>query len=152
MGVKYADEPYGQEGELVQEMLALFERLKNELGEEHFTYKLLPREQVTIDFTWQKYMGYLWEELADKMDTQDYGKNYDALWDILTGCPHRGEDFTILRCQRYGNGVNYGKQEGFTQYVDKICSIFQRAQEQGHLTVKIVYTDDRPADFSDYQV
>ena len=76
---------------------------------EQSTYRLLPREQVTIDFT-------------------------------------------ILRRRRYGKEVNYGKPEGFAECVDKICSIFQRAQEQGYLTVKIAYVDDRPADISEYLI
>lgn len=140
--IRYANEPYGEAAEAQKQVLALFERLSGELGLEHFDYVLLPREQVTLDLSPCKYVAELWLELRQKMEWDDwYGENFDALWDILTGLPYTGDDFTILRPRNY-TGIPYGDNEGFTEYVDHICAIFQEAQDRkGNITVEIRYTD-----------
>lgn len=100
------------------------------------------RIQVTIDFTGCKYLGEVYREMRTKMEwDDDLGENLSALWDILRGMPYKGDDFTILR-PRYFTGIPHGENAIFTEYVDKICAIFQRAQDQGLLTVQIVFTDD----------
>jgi len=144
--LRYADEPYGTAGTVLRQVLELFERLKGELGRERFDYILLPREQVTLDFSACKYVGELFGEMRTKMEWESwYGENLDALWDILSGMPHKGDDFTILRPRSF-TGIPYGKDAAFTEYVDKICSIFQEAQEEGILTVRFEYTEDRAED------
>ena len=86
------------------------------------------------------------------MKWQDFfGENLDALWDILTGMPYRGDDFTILRPRTY-TGIPYGQNRQFTEYVDKICEVFQEAQDRyGDITVKIVYTDEEPENLEAYR-
>ena len=108
------------------------------------------RGTVTLDFTTQKYIYYIYQEMRKKMEWEDnYGENLDALWDILRGMPHKGDDFLILRPVRY-TGIPYGDNNAFTEYVDSICDVFQEAQEKGYLTVKIQYTDNEPGDMSFY--
>ena len=110
------------------------------------------RETVTLDFTTQKYIYYIYQEMRKKMEWEDfYGENLDALWDILRGMPHKGDDFVILRPVRY-TGIPYGQNDSFTKYVDSICDVFQEAQEKGYLTVKIQYTDNGLGDVSSYQI
>ena len=141
--IRYADEPYGEAAAALKQVFALFDRLRDELGRDHFDYVLLPREQVTIDLSPCKYVAELWLELRRKMEWDDwYGENFDALWDILTGLPYKGDDFTILRPRHY-TGIPYGDNEGFTEYVDKLCGIFQKAQDrEGNITVELRYTDE----------
>ena len=148
--IRYADEPFGLAGELIQKMLQLFDQLRFKLGDRHFDYTLL--DQVTINFSGCKYMSELFEEMRAKMEWDNwYGKNLDALWDILRGMPYKGDDFTIIR-PRYYTGIPHGENTAFTKYVDKICSIFQRAQDQNILTVQIEYTDIKDENISAYMV
>ena len=64
--IRYADEPFGTVGELVQKMLQLFDQLHFKLGDRHFDYTLLGREQVVIDFSKCKYMSELFKEMRKK--------------------------------------------------------------------------------------
>ena len=148
--IRFADEPFGTAGELVQKMLQLFDQLHFKLGDRHFDYTLLGREQVTIDFSKYKYISELFKEMRTKMEWDSwYGQNLDALWDILRGMPYKGDDFTIIR-PRYFTGIPHGENAAFTDHVDKICSIFQKAQEQSILTVQFKYTDNEIENISDY--
>jgi len=106
-----------------------------------------------IDFCACKYIGDVFKEMRIKMEWDSwYGENLDALWDILTGLPYKGDDFTIIRPKRFV-GIPHGKNATFTKYVDKICSIFQEAQEQGDLTVQIEYIENKSSkDNSVYMV
>ncbi len=100
------------------------------------------RIPVTLDFSKCRYHCDLYAEMREKMEWEDdYGSNLSALWDILWGMTHKGNDFTILRPRKITNAA-YGENERFTEYVDKICGIFQRAQSQRYLTVKIQYFDE----------
>lgn len=63
--------------------------------------------------------------------------------------PYKGDDFTMIR-PRYFTGIPHGESAAFTDYVDKICSIFQKAQEQSILTVQFKYTDNEIENISDY--
>ena len=150
--IRYADEPYGEAAVYLKQVLDLFERLKNEFGTEHFDYVLLPREQVTLDFSKCQYIMEVYHEMREKMDWEDwYGFNLDALWDILTGLPYKGDDFLILRPRVY-RGIPYGKNREFTEVVDEICQVFEEAQTTyGEITVKLQYTDALD-DVSDYIV
>ena len=110
------------------------------------------RETVTLDFNSQKYIYYIYQEMREKMEWEDdYGENLDALWDILRGMPHKGDDFLILRPVRY-TGIPYGDNDAFTEYVDSICDVFQKGHDRGILTVKIQYTDNELDDVSSYQI
>ena len=98
------------------------------------------RIAVTLDFTDCKYLSEAFREMRTKMEwDDDFGENLSALWDILWGMPYKGDDFTIIR-PRFFTNIPYGHDQKFTEYVDKICSIFQRAHRQGIITVEIRYT------------
>ena len=111
------------------------------------------RIAVILDFTHCKYASELYGEMRTKMDWyEDYGENLDALWDILRGMPYKGDDFTIIRPLRFEN-IPYGENDLFTEYVDKICAIFQRAQQRyGDITVTIRYVDSEEKDVSGYLI
>ena len=88
------------------------------------------RVTVTLDFTKCKYLAEVYQEMSRKMEwAEEYGDNLSALWDILRGMPHKGNDFIILRPMAYTD-IPYGHNESFTRYIDKICHIFLRAQQQ----------------------
>ena len=100
------------------------------------------RIAVALDFTTCKYLSEVFKEMRTQMEwDDDLGENLSALWDILRGMPYKGDDFTIIR-PRFFTNIPHGENQSFTEYVDKICAIFQRAQEHGIITVDIRYTDD----------
>lgn len=109
------------------------------------------RIAVTLDFTSCKYIPELFREMRRKMDwDEDFGENLSALWDILRGMPYRGDDFTIIRPVRF-EGIPHGQDDIFTEYVDKICAVFQRAQERyGDISVTVRYTDCETGTLSSY--
>lgn len=110
------------------------------------------RVKVALDFTSCKYMSELFQEMRTKMEwDDDFGENLSALWDVLWGMPYKGDDFTIIR-PRYFTGIPHGENTAFTNYVDKICSIFQKAQDRGILTVQVEYTDNKIENISDYMI
>ena len=81
---------------------------------------------------------------------EDFGENLSALWDILRGMPYRGDDFTIIRPVRF-EGIPHGQDDIFTEYVDKICAVFQRAQERyGDISITVRYTDCETGTLSSY--
>ncbi|BDF68795.1 hypothetical protein CE91St43_27670 [Oscillospiraceae bacterium] len=109
------------------------------------------RIAVTLDFTSCKYIPELFREMRRKMDwDEDFGENLSALWDILRGMPYRGDDFTIIRPVRF-EGIPHGQDDIFTEYVDKICAVFQRAQERyGDISITVRYTDCETGTLSSY--
>ena len=140
--IRYWDQPYGVAAERLPEIFQLFEKMKMEKGREYLDYTFIPREEVVLDFRECKSTCCVYKEMREKMEWMDwYGENLDALWDILTGLPYRGDDFVILR-PRYYHGIPYGQDVFFTSRVDKICEIFLEAQEKyGKITVRIVYSE-----------
>ena len=51
---------------------------------------------VTVDFSLCPDIPSLYRELREKLRWEDwYGENLDALYDVLTGLPHRGERFLL---------------------------------------------------------
>lgn len=140
--MRHADEPYGEAGVCLQELLLRFDHLKAELGAEHFDYTLLPRELVILDFTKCRYIGEIYLEMREKMEWDDwYGDNLDALWDILTGLSYKGDDFIIRRPRVYTD-IPYGKNEGFGEYMDKVHGIFRDAQQEVNITVRLEYSEE----------
>lgn len=95
---------------------------------------------VTLDFSKCKYISEIYLEMRTKMKWEDwYGPNLDALWDILTGLPYYGNDFTIIRPYIYRD-IPYEQDKLFTEYVDKLCTVFLRAERMyGEITVHIEY-------------
>ena len=52
---------------------------------------------VFVDFSAAAEIGELYQELRDKLAWESwYGENLDALYDILTGLPHRGTRFVLI--------------------------------------------------------
>ena len=101
------------------------------------------RVAVTLDITKCRYIGEVFREIRTKMHWEDwYGENLYAVWDVLTGLPHYGDDITIRRPYKYTN-IPYGQNESFTKYVDKICEVFQQAEQTyGEITVRIEYCSE----------
>ena len=51
---------------------------------------------VLLDFSWCADIPALYQELRHKMAWEDwYGENLDALYDVLTGLPHKGSRFVL---------------------------------------------------------
>lgn len=140
--IRYWDMPYGKAKERLDEVFRLFERLKTEKGPQYLDYAFIPREKVVLDFRPYSSCFSAYEEMRRKMEWMDwYGNNPDALWDILTGLPYRGDDFIILRPRRY-RGISAGQDAFTTSQIDQICEIFTEAQEKyGMITVQIQYTE-----------
>lgn len=68
-----------------------------------------------------------------------HGENLYAIWDILTGLPYYGNNFTIVRPYFYTN-IPHEQDKQFTEYVDKICAVFLRAERMyGEISVHIEY-------------
>ncbi len=113
------------------------------MNEDSFDLPL--REQVTLDLTGCGSRRDVYRELRRKMAWENwYGENLDALWDILTGLPCRGDDFVILRPRRY-TGISSERDDRFTSFVDRLCSVFQEAQEEGCVTVRLQYVPEESA-------
>lgn len=95
---------------------------------------------VILDFSKCKYISEIYHEMRAKMKWEDwYGPNLDALWDILTGLPYYGNDFTIIRPYVYRN-IPHEQDKLFTEYMDKLCTVFLRAERMyGEITVRIEY-------------
>ena len=141
--LRYCDMPYGAAAEKLNKILELFERLKNEKGSDFLNYTFIPREKVILDFTKCHHDYSAYDEMRIKMEWEDwYGHNLDALWDILTGLPYKGDDFTILRYRKYKN-IKYGLDDYFTSHIDKVCDVFLEAQEEyKEINVTIKYVDE----------
>lgn len=78
-------------------------------------------ETVTIDFSRCFSRKDLYGELRSRMEWQDwYGETLDALWDILTGLPHKGKAFTIIP-------PGEDAPEDIKNYASLIRSIFEEA-------------------------
>ncbi len=94
-------------------------------------------ERVTLDLTGCTNRAGLYRELRTKMEWESgYGENLDALWDILTGLPYKGDAFLIRRLRVYAD-------EGFTGYVNRVCGVFQAAQDEGALSVRVEFARER---------
>ena len=104
------------------------------------------RIAMTLDLSSCKDIREVFRELRTKMEWEDdCGENLDALWDILTGMPYRGDDFTIRRPRRF-TGEASEPDEVLTAYVDRLCRVFAEAEAAYHcITVRLEYTDEGEA-------
>ncbi len=76
-------------------------------------------EPVALDFSRCTEKEELFAELRRKMDWQKwYGSNLDALWDVLTGLPHKGKRFTITLPDA---------ESDIAAYADRVCDVFREA-------------------------
>ena len=76
-------------------------------------------EPVELDFSRCTEKQELFREMREKMDWQKwYGNNLDALWDVLTGLPHKGKHFIISLPDA---------ESDIASYADSICDIFREA-------------------------
>ena len=75
---------------------------------------------VTLDFSRCDNVPSLYARIREKMAWQDwYGENLDALYDILTGLPHRGEHFVLI--------PPASSSAELTEYIDRLQSVFAEA-------------------------
>lgn len=84
--------------------------------------KQLTEKEVTVllDFSQCHSRRQLYNVLRSAMDWQDwYGENLDALWDILTGLPHRGKRFSLILPQEADDSVR--------EYATLMESVFREA-------------------------
>ena len=97
------------------------------------------KEYVTLDFSECKYISEIYQQMREKMNWDDwYGENLYAVWDILTGLPHYGNDFTIIRPLHYQN-IPHGQDKQFESYINKLCDTFMDAYREGYLNLRIEY-------------
>lgn len=143
VNIRYWDRLFGNAAASFTEVIRLFAQIKSEQGNSHLDYAFIPREEVILDFTKCKSIFEIYQEMRVKMEWIDwYGENLDALWDILTGLPYKGDDFIILRPKHY-RGIPYGQDAEFTNAVDKICDIFLEAQDEyGEINVDIRFFEN----------
>ena len=88
-------------------------------------------QTVTLDLTAAQTAADVWQTLRDGMAWQDwYGSNLDALFDVLTGLPHAGRDFLLLRCAAYDDPA-------VTHLVGQVARVFANAAAEGTLTVTV---------------
>ena len=79
---------------------------------------------VLLDFSACADIPALYRELREKMAWEDwYGENLDALYDILTGLPHRGSHFAITMPAE-------DAPPEVKLYARRICDIFEEATIQ----------------------
>ena len=103
------------------------------------------RVEMVLNFTRCKHIGEAYREMREKMEWADwYGENPDALWDILTKLAYKGDDFIIRRPFEFAD-IPYGDGAAFYEHMNQICTVFQEAQAETDITVKIEYTDEGPA-------
>ena len=77
---------------------------------------------MTLDFSGCGTRKELYAVLRREMLWQDfYGENLDALWDILTGLPHRGRRFSFVM-------PDSGESEAGL-YARRIRAVFEAAAE-----------------------
>lgn len=143
VNIRYADSLRGSAAEEFRRILLLFDRLRKERGSDFLDYCLLPREAVTLDFSCCQSECEVYSVMRREMEWEDwYGENLDALWDILTGLPYKGDDFFIIRPREY-TGLPYEMNLRMTKQVSQICEIFREAQETyGDLTVEVQYKEN----------
>ena len=136
VNIRCWEQPSVAAAERISEVFQLFERIKTEKGPAHLVYAFLPPGRSFAGFPGMQEPISVYEEMRRKMEWEDwYGANLDALWDILTGLPYRGDDFVILRPRHY-HGIPYGQDDAFTSAVDEICAVFVQAQEMyGEISV-----------------
>ena len=88
-------------------------------------------QTVTLDLTNVLSPADVWQTLRRGMAWQDwYGSNLDALFDVLTGLPHAGRDFLLLRCAAYDDPA-------VTHLVGQVARVFADAAAEDALTVTV---------------
>lgn len=76
--------------------------------------------EVTLDFSACETRGELYAVLRRELLFEDfYGENLDALWDVLTGLPHRGRSFSFVMPE------NADSEAGV--YAPRICAVVENA-------------------------
>lgn len=140
VNIRGQDKLYGDAAESFNQVLQLFEQLRSERGKSYLDYAFIPSQKVILDFRKCSHVLDAYEEMRTQMEWEDwYGNNLDALWDILTGLPCKGDDFLILRLKKYCSNPNNYDQK-LTIDIDKVCNQFLEAQEEyGDIHVDILF-------------
>ena len=82
--------------------------------------RLCDKDRVTLDLSAALCREDIYAVLRREMEWQDwYGENLDAVWDILTGLPHRGERFVIIPPR--------AEDEGLREYAALLETVFREA-------------------------
>lgn len=80
-------------------------------------------DDAVLDFSACETRSELYAVLRREMLWQDfYGENLDALWDILTGLPHRGRSFTLIMPDKADSEAGI--------YAPRIRGVFEDALEE----------------------
>lgn len=80
-------------------------------------------DTLTLDFSACESVHDMYRILSRSMDWQDwYGENLDALWDILTGLPHKGEHFSFILPDENASAE-------LRSYAERIKAVFDEAEE-----------------------
>ena len=78
---------------------------------------------VFLDFSNCGDIPSLYAEMRHKMEWEDwYGENLDALYDVLTGLPHRGTHFVLIM-------PGEDAPAEVRLYADRIADVFREAEE-----------------------
>ncbi|MDR3091594.1 MAG: barstar family protein [Clostridiales bacterium] len=79
-------------------------------------------DKITIDFSGVKNFCDLHRVISESLDFPDwYGKNLDALWDLLTGYIGGGWEITLKGCDKIPKPLQ--------EYMGKVVNIFLRAEK-----------------------
>ena len=74
---------------------------------------------IRVDFSKCENSEQMHEQLRRALNLPEYyGGNLDALWDVLTGLPHKGKHFIISLPDA---------ESDIASYADSICDIFREA-------------------------
>ena len=120
----------GEAKERLAAVLDLFTRVRDELGEEHFDFKLLPDRAVTIDLYPCRSSQDLYRTIREGLGLEEgLANNLDGLWDALTGMPLAADEITLVR-PRFFHGVEDERDLDFTGRVDRVCGLFEEAREE----------------------
>lgn len=82
--------------------------------------KLRDKDCLTLDLRRCRSREDVYAVLRREMEWQDwYGENLDAVWDILTGLPHKGERFVIIPPET--------EDESLIEYTSLLETVFREA-------------------------
>lgn len=95
------------------------------------------KQTVIIDLTCVTSRDEIYNEIYMKLGGGEYGKNLDALWDVLTGFEVELETVYILRKNEYDDPT-------VADYVGGICHVFTLAeQEYGDFEVFVFRPEEK---------
>jgi len=87
---------------------------------------------VTIDFKGCKYWHEIYSRMDEKLDfPEGYGKNLDALWDMLTGFIEENQTIYLKGCDDVSKEL--------LPHMNEIIEVFREAEEKyGDIRVHVI--------------